>query len=636
MQPVGFNFYFDKIEGEQLNDSEILIYQIATVVMGCICYYLFTKEPKKKELKESLVEWIHENDQNGREDKVRVALQLLDAAHGGKRVTIHTRPLTNLPPFSPELKGLTSLEICQTLIRRLPKGLEHLKNLEKLFLEKNRIDKLSKRVFQLKKLQVFSLECNSLEELPDRFSSFKDLCIFSAGNNRIRLFPRSLLSLEKLKVLHLFNNKLHFDESDYPGLRQLEALDLSHNNLRSIPKTLFKDSLVILDLSVNQMEALPEEIAHMEQLKVLLLSQNQLKELPVNVKNLQRLVDCDLSFNPLEKIPPQIGELTSLRRLNLMGDLYLSELPFSISRLSNLVSLNLEFTSVPQEQFDLLCARINGTFYVCSESQFKKTFSAWAQIAQKRGISPPQNLTDTEKVMLVNWMLRLEATVDFSRERKKVTALCIDMIRFLENPGFKEPFFLQLQDNLSGCEDRALLNLVLLTLNFVLQEQKEVSQEDRRQLFYRCAKTLEILKMIPEKLLVGESHKEDTEVFLYVLKKFQTSMDLMLPFAIEMHYPEYAARLIKKDVDWASFAQHLESIDPVELIFSHLPEQVESFVRSYYPEKGLQITKMLEKQLEQIEELSQGKDCKTYLEEMDALTSLRKTLYKEGFREAFL
>ncbi len=435
--------------------------------------------------------------------------------------------------------------------------------------------------------------------------------------------------------MHLFHNQLRLQEDDASGLRQLEALDLSHNNLSFVPKSFFKDSLVLLDLSQNRIEALPQELARSDQLKVLLLGQNRLKELPPNVQNLQKLVDCDLSFNPIERLPPQIGELTSLRHLNLMGDIYLSELPFSVSRLSNLESLNLEFTSVPQEQFDLICARINGTFYVCSENQFHKTFSAWVQIAQKRGITPPQNLTDTEKVMLVNWMLRLEAAVDFIRDRKKITALCIDMIHFLENQRFKEAFFLQLEDNLSGCEDRALLNLVLLTLNFVLQDQREASQEDKRQLFYRCAKTLEILKMVPEKLLAGESHKEDTEVFLYVLKKFQTSMDLMLPFAIEMHYPEYAARLIKKDVDWAGFIQHLESMDPVDLIFSHLPEQVESFVTSYYPEKGLQITKKLEKHLEQIEEMSQGKDCKTYLAEMDALTSLRKTLYKEGFREAF-
>jgi hypothetical protein len=61
-------------------------------------------------------------------------------------------------------------------------------------------------------------------------------------------------------------------------------------------------------------------IAHLTRLQMLNLSYNQLTALPEAIANLTQLQELDFSFNPLTKLPESIANLTQLQGLKLHGN----------------------------------------------------------------------------------------------------------------------------------------------------------------------------------------------------------------------------------------------------------------------------------------------------------------------------
>lgn len=123
--------------------------------------------------------------------------------------------------------------------------------------------------------------------------------------------------------------------------RTLETLLCHSNHITELPRQLFMcHGLKYLDLSDNELQAIPVAISSLVNLQHLNLNRNTLTSIPDTMKALKYLLFLDLSLNPLEKLPDAITNLTALQELYL-NDTYLEYLPGNFGRLANLRILEL-------------------------------------------------------------------------------------------------------------------------------------------------------------------------------------------------------------------------------------------------------------------------------------------------------
>jgi internalin A len=114
------------------------------------------------------------------------------------------------------------------------------------------------------------------------------------------------------------------------------------NELSELPSEIGQlRNLQFLNLSYNELSKLPPEIGQLRNLESLDLSGNNLIELPLEIGQLKNLTYLNLLGNDLSKLPPEIGQLRNLQFLDLLSN-QLSELPLEIGQLRNLRSLNLQ------------------------------------------------------------------------------------------------------------------------------------------------------------------------------------------------------------------------------------------------------------------------------------------------------
>jgi Leucine rich repeat len=133
---------------------------------------------------------------------------------------------------------------------------------------------------------------------------------------------------------------------------QENSLDLSGNQLTALPPEVGRlTALQRLDLGKNQLTALPPEIGQLTALQRLELGGNRLTALPPEIGQLTALQRLDLGGNQLTALPPEIGQLTALQRLELSGN-QLTALPPEIGQLTALQRLDLgenQLTALPPE-----------------------------------------------------------------------------------------------------------------------------------------------------------------------------------------------------------------------------------------------------------------------------------------------
>ncbi|XP_013186934.1 protein lap1-like [Amyelois transitella] len=123
--------------------------------------------------------------------------------------------------------------------------------------------------------------------------------------------------------------------------RTLETLYCQSNRITELPRQLFMcHGLKYLDLSDNELQAIPVAISSLVNLQHLNISRNTLASIPETMKALKFLVFLDLSVNPLEKLPDAITNLIALQELYL-NDTYLEYLPGNFGRLASLRILEL-------------------------------------------------------------------------------------------------------------------------------------------------------------------------------------------------------------------------------------------------------------------------------------------------------
>ena len=94
-------------------------------------------------------------------------------------------------------------------------------------------------------------------------------------------------------------------------------VDLSENELPALPPAIGSlSSLRILDVSDNRLAALPDELGACSSLEELLLYKNQLKKLPNSLGQLSNLRVLNAFNNKLMTFPATLGALSSLEEVN--------------------------------------------------------------------------------------------------------------------------------------------------------------------------------------------------------------------------------------------------------------------------------------------------------------------------------
>ncbi len=98
--------------------------------------------------------------------------------------------------------------------------------------------------------------------------------------------------------------------------------------------------VIKLNLSGQNLTAIPQEIFKMKNLQFLDLSENRIAEIPDEIQNISQLQELNLSNNQLNKVSTKIDELVFLQKLNLAKN-QLTDLPEVMSNLGKLVTLDL-------------------------------------------------------------------------------------------------------------------------------------------------------------------------------------------------------------------------------------------------------------------------------------------------------
>jgi Leucine-rich repeat (LRR) protein len=129
---------------------------------------------------------------------------------------------------------------------------------------------------------------------------------------------------DNIVQLQLYSNNLSGpipnELGNWVTLDYLEYLDLSGNRLTGIiPDSIGNlTSLILLDLSNNQIENIPQSIGKLKSLiKLNLQENNKISSIPDSIGNLTSLRELNLSKNSIVSIPNSIGKLTSLTEIQL-------------------------------------------------------------------------------------------------------------------------------------------------------------------------------------------------------------------------------------------------------------------------------------------------------------------------------
>jgi len=101
-------------------------------------------------------------------------------------------------------------------------------------------------------------------------------------------------------------------------MANLIRLDLSKNEISALPASIEKLSkLEYADFSFNRLISLPNSICNLKKLKTLLLIDNSLERLPPLIGSMESLVEINLYKNNLDDLPPTMHKLGKVEIVDL-------------------------------------------------------------------------------------------------------------------------------------------------------------------------------------------------------------------------------------------------------------------------------------------------------------------------------
>ncbi len=185
-------------------------------------------------------------------------------------------------------------------------------------------------------LAVFEL----LHEIPDLTALVNLKVLNLSGCRQISEIPAWIGELRQLESLLFHCNMIEAVPEEVCRLENLKVLDMSYNMLTHIPDVSVMKSLEVLDVSYNPMVDLPE----LPRLKELVIVEGGWKDPAELVKRICQLTSLEVLYLDdveLEELPPEIGNLVNLKELNAANNHFV-RLPDEIANLKNLKELYLE------------------------------------------------------------------------------------------------------------------------------------------------------------------------------------------------------------------------------------------------------------------------------------------------------
>ena len=194
----------------------------------------------------------------------------------------------------------------------------------------------------LSNLRTLWFEGRGVTAIPVEICRLNNLETLGFTDSAVAELPPEIELLGNLRHLYLMAEGITELPAEIGRLENLESLEIVSGSLSSVPKEIGHlkklRSLEIFDSNVG----MPTWLFGLSLLEVLrIMSWPQIESIPSDISRLQNLVKLDLQYNKLSDLPAEIGELRNLRELNLSGNRFV-ELPFEITQLENLSALDLK------------------------------------------------------------------------------------------------------------------------------------------------------------------------------------------------------------------------------------------------------------------------------------------------------
>jgi Leucine-rich repeat (LRR) protein len=274
-----------------------------------------------------------------------------------KRIILTNNQLKSLPPEIEKLTQLGTLVLSNNLFSSLPPVVVKLNNLNNLFISYNRLSSLPKEIGNLQNLAMLYVDNNQISTLPPEIGKLRSIRFLIFRNNPISSLPSELGDLNNLEDICEYNSESMeaiYNSSIKSGLEKwLNDPEVTGDKQAAVYRIhkAFISLSSELDLKDLKLSSLPPEIGELKTLKWLQLSNNRLKSLPAELAKLQNLKSLYVYDNILMTLTPEIAKLTKLESLDL-GNNLLTSLPIELAHLQNLAYLDLNrngLTGLPIE-----------------------------------------------------------------------------------------------------------------------------------------------------------------------------------------------------------------------------------------------------------------------------------------------
>lgn len=253
----------------------------------------------------------------------------------------HHNDITELPMLE-GCDALQELHISNNFIKEMPADFcNNLPNLKVLDLRDNKIEKLPEEIAMIQSLMRLDLSNNSISSVPTSLATLAHLVSLQLEGNPIKSIRSDIIKCGTQRILKTLKERGGGDfktsqnaakptvpENQFPDQYQMKRariLSLGNKMLEEIPEDVFetaKDAEIqTVDLSKNKLQCLPEGLVKLETLLIEMnVSHNQMKAIPSFISQFKHIRYINLAKNLLEDLPKEFGLLISVRELNIANN----------------------------------------------------------------------------------------------------------------------------------------------------------------------------------------------------------------------------------------------------------------------------------------------------------------------------
>jgi Leucine-rich repeat (LRR) protein len=504
-----------------------------------------------------------------------------------------------------KLKRFKKICLSGNKLTTLPSEISTLTTLESLDLSNNELATFPSQIGTLKTLSSLDLSDNQLATLPSQIGTLTTLSSLNLRHNQLTTLPSQIGTLTTLSSLNLSHNQLNALPSQIGTLTTLGELDLSYNQLNALPSQIGTlTTLSSLNLRHNQLTTLPSQIGTLTTLSSLNLSDNQLTTLPLEIGTLTTLGELYLSHNQLTALPLEVGNLVNLSYFDVSGNLSLGVLPMGLGNASNITYINIENTLIPATERDNILASCRERRSRHGGSDLTTRLTLWQRFSGgNRSLSAIHELPENQKGSINEWLLRLEKTNDFRQNQSKLAAVVCHMLdTVVQDEGFRDVFFAQLNSNNEACGDRAAMAFNELFGAWKLATlPSDSSLRAKLDILIASAKATAFRTQLANLIAQNDPHGQETvEIYLYYETQLKHRVGLLSCMEGMLYTPMGSRAWVNEDqLVKATNALYINDLKGMEL-FKKIIESDATYIKTLTTTKAEIATKM--EQLDESEE----------------------------------